>query len=96
MTDLKKENGAADRTSDADPDITEHNKTPVHAFAASTGVISPEYGQAVSPFRGGKLHCLPSTYSNSGRHTTKNSIIDEFFFRPPRGFIGDAGMIMEI
>ena len=65
-----KTGGAADCTSYADPDVTEHNKPPVHAVAASTGVISREYGQAVSPMRGGKLHCLPVIYSNCGRQTT--------------------------
>jgi hypothetical protein len=50
--------GALGCTTYADPDVTEHNKTPVRAFAAPTGVISSEYGQAVPPLRGGKLHCL--------------------------------------
>jgi hypothetical protein len=61
ITDLKKEKGTADRTSHADPDVTEHNKTPVYAFAASTGVISREYGQAVSPYAGRQTP-LPDNY----------------------------------
>jgi hypothetical protein len=56
-----KAGGAADCTSYADQDVTEHNKTPVHAVAASTGVISREYGQAVSPFAGRQTP-LPSNY----------------------------------
>ena len=56
-----KANGPTECTSHADPDVTEHNKTPVHAFAALTGVISPEYGQAVSPFAGRQTP-LPDTY----------------------------------
>jgi hypothetical protein len=39
---------AADCTCYADPYVTEHNKTPVHALAASTGVIIREICQAVS------------------------------------------------
>jgi hypothetical protein len=39
------------------PDLAEHNKTPVAAFRALTGVISSENGQAVFPSREGKLHC---------------------------------------
>jgi hypothetical protein len=61
--------GAVDCTTDVNPDATEHNKTPVHAFSAPTGVISPEYGQAVSPFRGGKLHCpVEKLFEETTRH----------------------------
>jgi hypothetical protein len=72
--------GAVDCTTHANPNVTEHNKTPVHAFAAPTGVISPEYGQAVPPFRGGKLHCLGQKLFEERTPHNRNSIIDGSFF----------------
>jgi hypothetical protein len=74
----------ADCTSLANQDATEHKKTPVHAFAAPTGVISPEYGQAVSPFRGGKLHCPERKLFEEQTPHNRNSIIDGSFFCAPQ------------
>jgi hypothetical protein len=42
--------GAADCISPTDRELAEHYITPVYADVASTGVISAEYGQAVSHF----------------------------------------------
>jgi hypothetical protein len=42
--------------------------------------------------RGGKLHCLTPTYSNSGRQTTKISIINEFFFRARLSLMGERNI----
>jgi hypothetical protein len=44
---VRKTVGASECISDADRDVTEHNKTPVCALLALTGVISSETGQAV-------------------------------------------------
>jgi hypothetical protein len=54
--------------------------TPVYADVALTGVISPEYGQAVSPpFGAADSITLTDVYLNIGRDTTEKSIFSAFF-----------------
>ena len=57
--------------------------TPVCAAAALRGVISPEYSQAVSPSRGGKLHCreLPMPIADERQ---PKFVVAEFFFLLPQ------------
>jgi hypothetical protein len=66
----------------ANPDVTEHNKTPVRAVIAPTGVISSEYGQAVFPFRGGKLHYLSQRLCEFLKSHNLNPVIGKFFCSP--------------
>jgi hypothetical protein len=70
-----------------DPELAEHKKTPVYTADVPTGVISPEYGQAVSPFWGGKLHCRPIIYSKTGHDTTEIRSSARFFFGGAAGLL---------
>jgi hypothetical protein len=64
-----------------------HQNPPVYADVALTGVISPEYGQAVSPFGAADSITLTGLYLNIGRDTTEKPIFSAFFSPVTLGFV---------